>query len=118
MNKFKLLFLVFAILYQTSVYSKTSEDLNFNPKYLSGYLSALISYGNQNNEESVKHFNSTKFLIDKHSGYLKDYIFALVLNGEIKKAIAQIKRNKNSNFFESELLLIIDNFKKKTSKKI
>ncbi len=117
MNKFKLLFLVFAILYQTSVYSKTSEDLNFNPKYLSGYLSALISYGNQNNEESVKHFNSTKFLIDKHSGYLKDYIFALVLNGEIKKAIAQIKRNKNSNFFESELLLIIDNFKKKNFKK-
>ena len=58
-NKFKLFLLVCIFLYQTSVSSKIKEAEDFNPKYLSDYLSAVISYGNQNNEESVKYFNSS-----------------------------------------------------------
>ena len=118
-NKFKLFLLVCIFLYQTSVCSKTHEAEDFNPKYLSNYLSAIISYGNQNNEESVKYFNSSKALIGEYKEYLKDYVFALVLNSQIEKAINQIKLNKNkdnSNFFESYLLLLIDNFKKKKFK--
>ena len=60
-NKFKLFLLVCIFLYQTSVNSKTKEAEDFNPKYLSNYLSAIISYGNQNNEESVKYFTHQKF---------------------------------------------------------
>ena len=115
-NKFKLFLLVCIFLYQTSVCSKTKEAEDFNPKYLSDYLSAKISYGNQNNEESVKYFNSSKVLIDEYKEYLKDYVFALVLNSQVEKAINQIELNKNqenSNFFEADLLLLIDNFKKK-----
>ena len=118
-NKFKLFLLVCIFLYQTSVNSKTKEAEDFNPKYLSNYLSAIISYGNQNNEESVKYFNSSKVLVDEYKGYLKDYVFALVLNGEVQKAINQVKSKKNqnnSNFFEANLLLLIDNFKKKKFK--
>ena len=47
---------------------------------------------------------------------LKDYVFALVLNGEVEKAVFQVKSNKNLNkilFFEADLLLILENFKKK-----
>ena len=115
-NKFKLFLLVCIFLYQTSVCSKTKEAEDFNPKYLSDYLSAKISYGNQNNEESVKYFNSSKVLIGEYKEYLKDYVFALVLNSQVEKAINQIELNKNqenSNFFEADLLLLIDNFKKK-----
>ena len=96
--------------------SKTTDEKDFNPKYLSNYLSAKISYSNQNNEDSVKYFNSSKSIINKHEGYLKEYVFALVLNGEIQKAINQIKLNKgliSSDFFEADLLLLIDNFKNK-----
>ena len=96
--------------------SKTTDEKDFNPKYLSNYLSAKISYSNQNNEDSVKYFNSSKSIINKHEGYLKEYVFALVLNGEIQKAINQIKLNKDlasSDFFEADLLLLIDNFKNK-----
>ena len=100
--------------------SKTTDEKDFNPKYLSNYLSAKISYSNQNNEDSVKYFNSLKSIINKHEGYLKEYVFALVLNGEIQKAINQIKLNKDlasSDFFEADLLLLIGNFKNKKFKK-
>jgi len=115
-NIYKIFFLVILFLYQTSVLSKTTDEKDFNPKYLSNYLSAKISYSNQNNEDSVKYFNSSKSIINKHEGYLKEYVFALVLNGEIQKAINQIKLNKgliSSDFFEADLLLLIDNFKNK-----
>ena len=99
--------------------SKTTDEKDFNYKYLSNYLSAKISYSNQNNEDSVKYFNSSKSIINKHEGYLKEYVFALVLNGEIQKAINQIKLNKDlasSDFFEADLLLLIGNFKNKKFK--
>ncbi len=117
-KKIKFFLFVCIFLYQTSVYSKTTEDKDFNPKYLSNYLSAIISYGNQNNKDSVEYFNSSKNLINKHEGFLKDYIYALVLNGEVWQAINQIKKHQNrANFFEANLLLLIDNFKKKKFKK-
>ena len=115
-KKLKLiLFIVFSI-YQTSVFSKTADDRDFNHKYLSGYLSAIISQNNYNSADSIKHFNSSKVLINEHKEYLKKYILTLSINGQIQKSINIIKQNKsknNSDFFEAKLLLIIDNFKKK-----
>ena len=120
-NKIKFFIFLTFILYQNFAYSKTSTDNDFNPRYLSNYLSAIISYNNENNENSVKFFDASKNLINKHENYLKDYIFALVLNGEVEKALYQIKSTKNQklkNFFEADLLLILENFKKKNLKKI
>ena len=119
LNKFNFCIFLFFILYQTNATSKISTDKDFNPRYLSNYLSAIISYNNQNNENSIKYFNASKNLINKHDSYLKDYVFALVLNGEVEKAIFQVKSNKNQNkifFFEADLLLILENFKKKKFK--
>ena len=119
-NKIKFFIFLTFILYQNFAYSKTSTDNDFNPRYLSNYLSAIISYNNENNSSSVKFFDASKNLINKHENYLKDYIFALVLNGEVEKALYQIKSTKNQqlkNFFEADLLLILDNFKKKKFKK-
>jgi len=115
-KKLKLILFVIFYLYQTSANSKTTDNIDFNPKYLSNYLSAIILQNNQNSEDSVKYFNSSKNLIDKHEKYLKKYVITLVLNGQVKKSINILKQNKNkpnSKFFESNLLMIIDNFKKK-----
>ena len=120
LNKLKFCIFVFFLLYQTIAFSKTSTKKDFNPRYLSNYLSAIVSYNNQNNENSIKFFNSSKNLINKHKSYLEDYTFALVLNGEVEKAIYQIKANKNQkikNFFEADLLIILENFKNKKFKK-
>ena len=109
------------LLFQTNTYSNTSATNKFNQKYLSGYFSALLSSGNQNNKDALKFFNSSKFLIKKHDNFLKEYVFSLVLDGQVKKAINQIKiskNEKNANFFESNLLLTIDSFKKKDFKQV
>ena len=114
-----ILFIVFFI-YQTFAFSKTADNIDFNSKYVSNYLSAIISENNHNSDDSVKYLNSSKFLINVHEGYLKKYVTNLVVNGEVQKSISVIKQNRNkdnSNFFEADLLLLIDNFKKKKFKK-
>ena len=110
-----ILFIVFFI-YQTFVFSKTTDEIDFNPKYISNYLSAIISENNHNSEDSVKYFNSSKILINKHEEYLKKYVINLTANGEVQKSINIIKQNRkknNTKFFEAHLLLLLDNFKKK-----
>ena len=115
-KKLKLILFIIFYLYQTLAFSKATEEKDFNPKYLSGYLSAIILKNNQNSEDSIKHFNSAKILMNKHEEYLKKYVITLTINNEVQKAIKVIKQNKNksnSKFFEAKLLLLIENFKKK-----
>ena len=112
----KIFYIIFALLYQTVGYTKTSDKNDFNYKYLSSYFSALISFDNQKNNKALEFFESSKYLKKKHNNYLKQYVYSLVLDGQIKKAVNQIKssRNtKNSNFFEGKLLIVLDLMNKK-----
>ncbi len=115
-KKLKLILFIIFYLYQTSAFSKAAEEKDFNPKYLSSYLSAIILMNNQNSEDSIKYFSSSKNLMNKHEEYLKKYVITLIVNNEVQKAIKVIKQNKNKNnskFFEAKLLPLIENFKKK-----
>ena len=112
----KIFYIIFFLLYQTVGYTKTSDKNDFNYKYLSSYFSALISFDNQKNNKALEFFESSKYLKKKHNNYLKEYVYSLVLDGQIKKAVNQIKssRNtKNSNFFEGKLLIVLDLINKK-----
>jgi len=113
---FKILIILFILLYQNVAYSKATDKNDFNQKYLSNYFSALVSVGNQNNEDAIVFFNSSKFLINKHDNFLREYVFSLILDGQVKKAINQIKRSDNHNFFEANLLLTLDSIIKKNYK--
>ena len=118
-KKLKLILIIIFCLYQNSAISKTTDKNDFNPKYLSNYLSALILKNNQNSDDSIKYFNLSKNLISKHQEYFKNYVNTLVVNGEVKKSINIIKKNinnDNTKFFETSLLLLIDGFKKKEFK--
>ena len=115
-KKLKLILFIVFFIYQTSAFSKTTDENDFNPKYLSNYLSAIISQNNKESDAAVKHFNSSKILINKHEKYLKKYAITLTVNGQVQKSINIIKKNRgqnNSKFFEAKLLLLIDNFKKR-----
>jgi len=117
---FKILLITIILLYQTTTYSKTSDLNKFNHKYLSNYFSALLSYDNQNNDRALKYFNSSKFLLNKHEKFLKQYVLSLIIDGQVSKAIKQIKYSKNenhSNFFEAKILLVIDSLINKNFKK-
>ena len=112
----KIFYIIFALLYQTVGYTKTSDKNDFNYKYLSSYFSALISFNNQKNNKALEFFESSKYLKKKHNNYLKEYVYSLVLDGQIKKAVNQIKSSlnmKNSNFFEGKLLIVLDLINKK-----
>ena len=74
LKKLKLIIFIVFYIYQTSAFSKASDDKDFNPKYLSNYLSAIILQNNYNSEDSAKRFNSSKILINEHEEFLKKYI--------------------------------------------
>ncbi len=112
--------LVILLFYQTSVYSKINNNSEFNVKNLSNYFSALLLSNNKKNSKALEYFSLSKSLINSHDPYLKNYINSLVIDGQVSKAINEIKFNlgkKNSNFFEAHLLLTIDSLRKKNFKK-
>ena len=112
----KILIILFSLLYQNTAHSKATEKNQFNQKYLSNYFSALVSVTNQKNDDAIIFFNSSKFLVNKHDNFLREYVFSLVLGGQVKNAINQIKRSNNSNFFEGDLLLALESITKKNYK--
>ena len=116
LNLLKIFFIIVTLLYQSTAYSKATDNNEFNHKYLSSYLSALLSYDNQNNDLALKYFNSSKDLLNEHDQFLKKYVFSLVADGQISKAIKYIQYSKNKNnssFFEAKLLLVLDSLNKK-----
>ena len=116
LNLLKLFFIIVTLLYQSIAYSKVTVNNEFNHKYLSNYLSALLSYDKHNNDLALEYFNSSKNLLNEHDKFLKKYIFSLVADGQISKAIKHIQYSKNknnSNFFEANFLLVLDSLNKK-----
>jgi len=119
-NYFKVFFILFLFVFSNEVKSKTNENIEFRASELSNYFSAVVAYGNQENEQSLKYFKLSRNLLNKHEEYLRQYIFSLVLNQNVTRAIQEIKfseNKKNSIFFESYLLLFIDSIKKKDYEK-
>ena len=117
---FKILIFLLILFYPSSLYSKNTDNNDFNSKNLFNYFSALISYDNQKNTEALKFFNSSKYLINRHEPYLKKYITSLVIEGKVNRAIQELKYfidKKNADFFEAYLLLALDSIVKKDFKK-
>ena len=113
-KKIKLI-LVFIILYQNPLYSKSTSFEDFNSRTLSNYFSGIVAFENKDNSKSLNFFNTSKVLLNKHEPYFKRYIYTLVLENKINEAINIIKQKKNRNdlqLFESYLLLTIDSLKK------
>ena len=112
----KILLIIFILLYQNSLYSKTNENINFNQRYLSNYFSAMLSFNNKENDRTIKFFNFNKRLITRSEDSFKKYILSLLSEGKTKKAIDYILRNEKDselNFFEANLLLYSDAILKK-----
>ena len=116
----KILFIFLTFLYHSSVFSKPTDNNNFNQRYLSNYFSAIVSYDNKDNELSLKYFDSTKSIFRDHPKFFDKYISNLVLNNKVREAIKQIKFFKsknNTDHFQTNLLLTIDSLKNNDFKK-
>ena len=116
LNKLIKLFLFIGIFYQTPGYSKSASFNEFNSRDLSNYFSGIIAYENRDNSDALKFFNSSKDLLDKHDLYLKRYVYSLVLDNKVARAINVLSNSgndTNSDFFDAYILLIVDSLKKK-----
>ena len=116
----KIILLCFFVFFQNISYAKNIDSTNFNEKNIYNYFSAQISLNNYKNIESLKFFNSSKFLKESHKPYIKKYLESLVLNGKIKKAIREIETTQNkkfTNFFEADLLLLLESIKNQNYQK-
>ena len=112
----KIIFSIFFIFFPIEAKSKNIYSKDFNSKELSNYFSGVISHNNQENEQALKYLKSSKQLLNKHDEYFKRLIFSLVLNQNVDRAIQEIKFLKNkkqSEFFEAQLILLIDSINKK-----
>ena len=104
-NKLIKVIVVFGLLYQTPLYSKSASFNEFNSRDLSNYFSGIIAFENKDNSDALKFFNASKVLLDKHDTYLKRYTFSLVLENKVAQAINAIKNNSNDenlDFFEDK----------------
>ena len=107
--------LIITLFYQTPLFSKSASFNDFNSKNLSKYFSGIVAFENKDNTEALKFFDSSRILIENYDPYLKRYLYSLVLENEINKAINLVKSNKdrvNTNFFDAYLLLILSDLKK------
>ena len=112
--------LIITLFYQTPLFSKSASLNDFNAQNLSEYFSGIVAFENKDNAEALEFFNSSRILIENHDPYLKRYLYSLVLENKINKAINLVKSNKereNTNFFDAHLLLVLDNLKKGDFKK-
>ena len=111
---YKIIFFCLIVFYQNISHSKSLESPVFNEKNLYNYFSALVALDKNQNYESLKFFNSSKHLKESHESYIKKYIFSLILSGKVKKAVNEIKTMKNEkfvDFFEAQLLLVLNSLK-------
>ncbi len=112
--KKKILVIIIFLLYQTSSSSKSTSFNNLDSKNLSKYFSGIVAFENKNVSKALSFFNSSKILVNEHNPFLERYVFSLVLENKISKAINLIQQNEgkaNSNFFDAHLLLIIKSLK-------
>jgi len=111
---YKIIFFCLVVFYQNISHSKSLESPVFNEKNLYNYFSALVALDKNQNYESLKFFNSSKYLKESHEPYIKKYIFSLIQSGKIKKAVNEIKTMKNEkfiDFFEAQLILLLNSLK-------
>ena len=107
---YKIIFFCLIIFYQN-----VSNSKSFDEKNVYNYFSALVAQDNNNIYESLKFFDSSKHLKESHQSYIKKYLFSLILNEKINRAIKEIKTIENkkfTDFFEAQLLLLLDSLKK------
>ena len=110
-----IIILISILLYQSSLFSKSTSFDEFNSKNLSKYFSGIVAFENKDNSKALNYFNASKILINRHEPYLKRFVMSLVLEDNVTQAINYVKANSKKNntyFFEAYVLLALDSIKK------
>ena len=109
-----ILFLSFVIFSVTSGLAKEKEEI-YSKKYISNYLSGIISLDLNETENGFKFLNKIDSLKEKHNNFNIRFINSLILLEKFDEAFVFSKSisSKNKIFFEADLLLGLDSYTKK-----
>ena len=88
-----IIILISILLYQSSLFSKSTSFDEFNSKNLSKYFSGIVAFENKENSIALNYFNSSKILINQHDPYLERLVMSLVLEDKVIQAVNYIKAN-------------------------
>jgi len=117
-NFLKIIFFCLIFFNQNIAFSQNSQKA-FNKEKIANYFSSLISYNNNENQQFLNFFDSSRLTKDSNKEYVSQYLVSLILEGKIAKAISKakiIKGNELNMSYETGILLAIDNLKNKNYK--
>lgn len=105
-------FVITFLLVSTSTFSKNNENM-YTQKYISNYLSGIISLKNDNNDAAYKYLKEVKSLKKSHNNFNIEFIQTLVLLEKFKDAIKFSNDiwNEDKLLFEVDLLLGLNHLK-------
>ena len=112
-----ILFLLAIFLIQSEVFARDSKAL-YTRENISNYFLGIVSANNNFNKEALRYLKKVESLKNRHSKFNVEFVRMLVLLEKFDEAFIFSKSvwDKNELFFEADLLLGLDSFKKKDYK--
>ena len=83
--------LIFLLLYQTPLYSKSTSFNDYDSKILSKYFSGMVAFENRDNSKALDFFNSSKIMINQHRPLSKKICYVISFR---KKSYSSYKSNQ------------------------
>ena len=114
---FIILFLLITLLVETKVFAKDSK-IQYTRENISNYFLGIVSANNNFNNEALRYLKKVESLKNRHSKFNVEFVRMLVLLEKFDEAFIFSKSvwDENELFFEADLLLGLDSFKKKDYK--
>ena len=112
-----ILFFLTIFLIQLEAFARDSKAL-YTRENISNYFLGIVSANNNFNNEALRYLKKVESLKNKHSKFNVEFVRILVLLEKFDEAFIFSKSvwDENELFFEADLLLGLDSFKKKDYK--
>jgi len=112
-----ILFFLTIFLIQLEAFARDSKVL-YTRENISNYFLGVISANNNFNNKALRYLKKVESLKNRHSKFNVEFVRTLVLLGKFDEAFIFSKSvwDENELFFEADLLLGLDSFKKKDYK--
>ena len=112
-----ILFFLTIFLIQLEAFARDSKAL-YTRENISNYFLGIVSANNNFNKEALRYLKKVESLKNRHSKFNVEFVRMLVLLEKFDEAFIFSKSvwDENELFFEADLLLGLDSFKKKDYK--
>ena len=117
-KKIYIVFFLYILLFLKSVALAKDNKILYTRENISNYFLGMVSANNNFNNEALRYLKKVESLKNSHTKFNVEFVRMLVLLEKFDEAFAFSKSlwDENESFFEADLLLGLDSFKKKDYK--